>query len=533
MILDAKHLSQETVIKCDVCVVGAGAAGITLAREFVDAPLKVCLLESGGLDFDDETQSLYNGDVVGWPHSDLETSRLRYFGGTTNHWVGQCRPLDADDFAYRPWIRTSGWPITRAQLDPFYARANEVVQIESVDWNYKTWMEQLPEFYGLPFIGQRLVPAIWQMSPPTRFGEIYRYELESADNVDTYLHANVVDIETDKAGNAVTRLRVACLNGNRFWVKAQIYVLATGGIENARLLLVSNTAQTSGLGNAFDMVGRFYMNHWFLRAGWIALSTPGNLTARPVSALSKTASRLTLTADTYRQERIAKFSADLFPAELDLSRKSDGYVALSRIFQRIRNAEIPDNLMRDVMRIISDLDGVAKDLRNKYGDTPAIVLGAECEQFPNPESRVTLGPEIDALGLKKVRLGWQLTDFDKFSLRRALEIVGEEVGRTGLGRLKLHDWLLSDEVITFPGRDSWHHMGTTRMSSDPKTGVVDQNCRVHGVHNLFIAGSSVFPTSGIANPTLTIVALALRLADHIKSQTKKEMHNIKLLRGGG
>ncbi len=517
VILDARPLPQDTVIDADVCVVGAGAAGITLAHKFVGQPFKVCLLESGGLEFDDETQLLYAGENVGLPLRDPDISRLRYFGGTTNHWAGECRPLDADDFAIRPWIPYSGWPIAKAELDPYYPPANEIVQIDAVNWNPEFWAEQMPEFYRLPLMGRRLLPAIWQRSPPTRFGQTYRDELARADNVETYLFANVINIETDDAGGAVTRLRVACLEGNRFWVKARIYVLATGGIENARILLLSNKARPAGVGNSSDTVGRFFMNHPKLDAAWLALSTPSDLMATPFSALTKTAVRLTLAPDVTERERIAKFSAHLHPTDLDgVYGLGKGYNALRRIITRIRNAELPRNFFSDVMDVIGDIDGLTSDLYGRYGDMPVILMATECEQVPNPDSRVTLGPDRDALGLNRIQLDWRFTDLDKYSLRRSLEIVGEEVGRAGLGRLKFNDWVLSDDLSSFPGIEYAHHMGTTRMTADPKTGVVDKNCRVHDVHNLFIAGSSVFPTGGIANPTLTIVALALRLADHIK-----------------
>ena len=217
---------------------------------------------------------------------------------------------------------------------------------------------------------------------------------------------------------------------------------------------------------------------------------------------------------------MAKFGARVHPGDDEGGyNPGKGYFALQRIVRNIRNSELPREFFKDVKEIILDIDGLSGDLIRKYGDVPTVLLHSECEQVPNPDSRVTLGPDRDALGLNEVRLDWRFTELDKYSLRRSLEVVGEEMGRAGLGRLKFHDWVLSDDLSSFPGSESWHHMGTTGMSADPRTGVVDGNCRVHDVSNLFIAGSSVFPTGGIANPTLTIVALALRLADHIKTLT--------------
>ncbi len=320
----------------------------------------------------------------------------------------------------------------------------------------------------------------------------------------------------DDAGT-VTRLHAACLDGKRFSFKARFYVLAMGGVENARLLLVSNKVRPAGIGNRFDTVGRFFMNHPKLDAAWIVLTNPIDLMAKPLSALAQTAARLTLTPGTAEREGTAKFSAHTHPTALDgVHALSKGYSALRRIFSKVHKGELPPNLFSDVIDVISDMDGLAKDVYHKYGNTPVILLAAEWEQVPNPDSRVTLGQDRDALGLRTVRLDWQFMELDKYTLRRSLEVVGEEVAIAGLGRIKFDDWVLTDDITYFPGIEYAHHMGTTRMSSDPKTGVVDKDCRVNDVDNLFIAGCSVFPTGGIANPTLTIVALSLRLADHIK-----------------
>ncbi len=518
MILDARKLPRDTILDADVCIVGAGAAGITLAREFIGQPFKVCLVESGGLDFDDETQSLYEGKLVGLPDHPLDIARLRYFGGTSNHWGGSCRPFDDQDFGVRPWIPYSGWPITRAELDPFYARAQRVIEIGDVTWDVASYVDEIPAFYRLPFMGRRLTPAIWHKSPPTRFGRLYRDELIRAPNVSTYLHANVTDIETNDPASLTTRLRVACLDGNQFWVKAKLYILASGAIENSRTLLLSNKVQVAGLGNGYDLVGRFYMNHPQLDAGLILLPTPGDLTATPASALGKTTAHMIFTEKCVEDEQISRFRGNLYAADLTGNwGRGKGYLSVARILRRLRNAELPHDFLTDVGNIIQDFDGLVADLANKYRAMPGIMINTEFEQVPNPDSRVFLGPERDALGLNRVNLDWQLTSFDKYSLRRSMEIIGEELGRAGVGRLRIDDWVLSDDIASFPGTGAWHHAGGTRMSANPKTGVVDKNCRVHGVHNLFIASSSVFATSGIANPTLTIVALAIRLADHVKA----------------
>jgi choline dehydrogenase-like flavoprotein len=356
------------------------------------------------------------------------------------------------------------------------------------------------------------------MSPPTRFGEVYRQELAVAANVETYLYGNVVDIETNDTASSVSRVRVACLDGDTFRVKAKIFVLATGGIENPRLLLLANKVQAAGLGNTHDAVGRFYMNHPRLDAAWIMLNEASSPALRPVSSVGKIVTRLKVSERTAAAEGLARFAAWIYPAEASGKRpQSEGYKSLRWVVRLIRNGQLSTEILTHLRRVAADLDGVVTDVIAKYSDQPLISIEPEYEQVPNPYSRVMLGEDRDALGLNRVQVDWQFTELDKFSLRRSLEIIGEEVGRTGVGRLRIDDWVMSDDLSSFPGEDRWHPAGTTRMSENPKTGVVDRNCRVHGIDNLYVAGSSVFPTIGFANPTLTIVAMTLRLGDHVKT----------------
>jgi choline dehydrogenase-like flavoprotein len=516
MLIDARQLPADTEIDCDVCVVGSGAAGITIARELAGQAFKVCLLESGGLDLEEDTQQLYAGDSGGFP-VDLDVSRLRYFGGTTNHWAGGCHPLPASVMDKRPWIPHSGWPISRADLDPYYDRAAPIVQIDTNDFTPERWRDELPELYKLPLFGEgKLEPGIWQFSPPTRFARTYRADLERAETVTVYLHANVVDIETNDTANTVTGLRVACLDGKRFRVRGKLFVLATGGIENARLLLAANTVQTAGLGNGHDLVGRYFADHINFIVARIALNEPSDAAATPASALGKISTRLLLSDAVTEQEQLTHFVAVVAPAQ-DGGGRGPGYHALRRLTKRIRHGEMPQHLWRDLYNMVSDIGGLIGDLSERFGDASVLELYSDAETIPDPDNRVTLAAERDALGMPRARIHWRFSADDKRNWRRALEVVGAEFGRAGLGRLQAHDWLLSDSLDDFPGDGSNHHMGTTRMAADPKEGVVDADCRVHGIGNLYVAGSSVFPSWGVATPTFSLIALAIRLADHIKA----------------
>ena len=518
MIEDARRLPEDTLIETDLAIIGAGAAGITLARELAGTNLQICLLESGGLEFEQDTQNLYRGENGGRWYFPLDSARLRYFGGSTNHWGGWCRPLTPIDFEARDWIPHSGWPITRAELDPYYERAQPVTETGPFRYDATAFWEEQVGAKMLPFSRGLITTTFFQYSPPTRFGTRYRKDIEQAGNVRALLHATVTEIETNAAGAEVTGLRVACLGGPSFRVRARRYILATGAIENARLLLLSNRVQPAGVGNTRDLVGRYFMEHPHL---------PGvaNLvTSRPEAFNAAYTQHLSL-ADSI-------VHSALIPTEALLRRERLQHAVFTIGVMDVYTAEnlagatpADERRARDIFNLQRDL-GPPRATDHPpagYNDWPPAgalgancALGCACEQAPNPDSRVTLAEERDALGSRRARLDWRLTETDKLSLNRIVRAMAEEFGALGLGRVRP---ALSDDA-DWPGEvlGGYHHMGTTRMADSPEHGVVDANCRVHGVANLYIAGSSVFTTGGASNPTLTLVALALRLADHLRTQ---------------
>lgn len=514
MLLDARSLPQDTEIEADICIVGAGAAGIAMARELAGQPLQVVLLESGGLDFDADVQALHAGETVGAPSAALDESRLRYFGGTSNHWMGYCRPFDPEDFAVRPWVPLSGWPIGPAELAPWYARAGSVLEVEDGDYDPGHWQAHISPLLQGPLTAGRLRAAVFQQSPPTRLGERYRDELERAGNVRVLLNASLVDIVTDATAATVTGLKAARLDGTGFTVRPKIAVLACGGIENPRLLLNARGTAPAGLGNGHDMVGRCFMDHPTYDSGDILLDVDPDLARPPATQLIDTLIGLDPAVEA--AEGLCRFVTYAYPRR-EAGVEAPGYRALRDITKSLRRGRLPDELWGLIGTTLGDLDGVAGDLWQRFvAETPVLAVRVHPEVAPDRNSRVTLGGERCPLGLQRARLDWRIGEIDRRTIRRGLEILGEELGRHGLGRIRLAPWVLEDG-FEVPGVGSYHHTGTTRMSDEPRQGVVDRNGLVHGMANLYVAGSSVFPTCGYANPTLTLVALALRLADRLKT----------------
>jgi len=516
MLLDFRQLDKKE-IDADLCIVGAGAAGITLARAFIGTEIRVCVLESGGFEFEPKIQELYNGEDAGFrePYG-LAGSRLRYFGGTTNHWTGRCAPLGKLDFEVRPWLPHSGWPIRKQDLDPYYEVAQTLCEVGPYRYDLSDFPERFRQ--APPFDGHKVLTRLWRLSPPTRFGVKYRHELEQAGNVRVYLHANVTELEASRDTSRVNAARLRTLDGVTGRVSAKYFVLACGGIENARILLLSNRMASRGLGNGYDLVGRFYMDHPKFEGAAIAHVEDD----KPFKALLgnfrkdnvKLETILCASEESQKREQTLNWAT-----QFSLAPESGEWAAALRdIRDSWRVGRWPDDFSNKVWSVISDLDSAAKGLYRRFGHRPLNIL-ARLEPAPDPNNRITLTQERDALGQNKIRRYWRLAMPEKRTIRGAMRVIGEELGRLGLGRVKLADWLLRDD-------DEWpdnlsggpHHIGTTRMASNPRKGVVDATCRVYGTDNLYIAGSSVFPTTGYAHPTLTIVALALRLVEQLKQR---------------
>ena len=540
MIVDAHTDAISLGIDTDICVVGGGTAGTVLAREFIGTSTRICVLESGGLAPEPDTQNLTIGDNIGYPYFPLDTARPHVLGGSGTRWnipIGneqlgvRIRPLDRLDFEKRDWVPFSGWPFTKDHLDPFYRRAQAVCRVEPPTYEVQDWQDS-EQTKPLALNGNDVQTVIYKFAPAQAFARDYPDELAKAGNVTVCLHSNVLEIETNEAGDCVTRLRVSTLGGKEFSVRARTYVLAVGGIEVPRLLLLSNRTHKNGLGNQHDLVGRFFMEHPHF---WSGVFYPTDPEAFRKTALYNeihsingvpVVGKLALNEQVVRKERLLNQNIQLIPRFLDApgANGSSRGIESTRAMVKALKGENVGNLGGHVRNVISDLGSVlvagARKVRGKIlgrPQVPAFYFANMMEQVPNPESRVTLGRDRDALGQNRLQLDWKITGQDIRSAVRTQELIGAAMERAGLGRF---DQQLRGETPPGNTEGGYHHMGTTRMAEDPKAGVVDAHCRVHGVGNLYIAGPSVFPTGGYANPVLTIIALTLRLADRLKTQTR-------------
>ena len=504
MHIDAREIDNNSVIEGDICIIGAGAAGISMAMEWANTPYHVILLEGGGFDYEAAMQDLYKGKETGQRYYPLESARLHYFGGTTGHWAGFCSVFEPIDFEKRDWVPHSGWPIKRGDLDQYYVRAGKNLELGPYEYDYEYWRETDPSKVSLPFDRSVLYNKIWQFSPPTRFGTKYRKTIVDAPNIYLYTYANVTDITANEHASTIKQVTVKNLAGKQHTVKAKAFVLACCTIQNARLLLASNKQAPKGLGNDHDNVGRYFMEHLEIKSAEMWFPDPDPLKLYSIDfGKTKWRAELGVTARMQEKHRILNGTASFTP--LEAAKHQPAFIDIWKSSDPKERA-----------KAFGKYDVSDKKAQSKKGFT-SYQLFTRIEQAPNPNSRITLDTATDALGMRRAMLHWELTPLEKHSIRTIYELIGQQLGIAEKGRVRLMEYLRDENDHSWPEftGGGWHHMGTTRMGHDPKTSVVDANCKVHGISNLFVAGSACYVTAAAPNPTLTLVALTLRLSDHL------------------
>ena len=510
-------------LAADIAVVGAGVAGQTIAKALANRGREVLLIESGGDDYDPQVQRLAAGENAGIDYYPLDETRLRFFGGTAAIWGGRSCRLDAIDFEARDWVPNSGWPFAADALAPYYDRAEAMLGIAAVTGA------------GLHSQTPHLDPAqvdcrLWRFDTDAdRFTFARRSDVTGHKRIRILCHATATQIALGADGRAVESLTLAALDGTTRLVRPRQLVLACGGIENARLLLLSDDVAAGGIGNGHDWVGRCFMEHMHGRGGTIRTHRPEALLR--LSQFFCDQDVLTM-ASLRPSEAVQRARGGLNTSFTIAARKTKGgrRDLIDRGFRIARdNFATPGKAWRDRFTALRAWSRETQLRVDPWRPGALVRMGLRevslllrAEQVPNPASRVTLSAARDALGLRATRLDWRLSPLDRHGARVAVEAFAEALGRAGLGELKPAAWLGEEganwEFDPLVGKHwigGYHHMGTTRMANEPKDGVCDADGRVHGIANLTIAGSSLFPTCGWANPTLTIMALALRQAEKL------------------
>lgn len=553
MLVDAERLVDGETLNGDVAVVGAGPAGIVLSLELARAGLEVVVIESGRDRFSAAIQAL--GDT---PHLDprfhapMSEMTRRQIGGASIIWGGRCVPYDPVDFDDRPYIPDASWPLRYADVEPHFQRASRYFFCGNAEFDLAKipGVEQKSIVPGLPD-GEVRTTTLERWSLPTNFGKEYLADLRSSPRIRLVYGLTCTGLESRDSGRRLEGIEARTLGGRTLRVRARAYVLACGGLETTRLLLVSDGKLPGGIGNHSGLLGRYYMGHLSGRIASACFTTPPE---RTVFGFDRDPERVylrrrfTFTPEFLHEKRLPNIAAWLVNPDIwDPSHGSGvlsfAYLALTsprfgRYFapEAIRKAatgDLPERVVRPHVRnmlrnawstlVFVPSFGYKRFVAWRkvpgffvYSAANRYPLHYHAEQVPNRESRVSLADDVDALGMRKLRIDLRYSAQDVDGVIRAHQFWDEYLRRTGCGRLEYRAGDREANVWEQAG-DGSHQVGTTRMSARPGDGVVDPDCRVHGFDDLFVASSSVFPTSGQANSTFMIVVFALRLADHLRT----------------
>jgi choline dehydrogenase-like flavoprotein len=512
VIHDLLHDIPPANLTADICIVGAGAAGITLAVELARKGKKVLLLEGGGAVREDSSQAIYDSEIAGLPHRGIHTGRIRVKGGTTVRWGGQILELDALDFTPRPSVPESGWPFPKTELTPFYERALHLEGLAKVERSDAAVWRDL----GQPFAQfANLEAYLSRWCPEPNFARLHNKTLTTHPNIHLWLHASAVELMTE--GATATGLRCRTLTGLETVFQAQRYLFALGGIESSRFFL---QPRTGGLPwNRSGLLGRHFQDHIDSNAAQVIPHDLASFhdTFDPIfSGGFKYLPKLRLPPDLQSQLGTLSVGSTMGFEDTGKARMQAKHTIRNLMrgrFTDVTRANLTHTgkhvpmLFHQVWRY--------KIQRRAYAPPEVrIFLRIHCEQEPTSRSSITLTDQRDPLGLLRVRFDWQISERELETIRQYVCIAQRSLA--GIATIiPDEDLMCGNPNFLTRCDDSNHHMGGMRMSTTDSTGVVDPNLRLYGLTNTYICSSAVFPTSGFSNPTHTVLALAIRLCDHL------------------
>ncbi len=520
---NANEIDEGESLDYDVCIIGSGAAGIAVAKEFSESNISVIMLEAGGIDFEDELQTDYTYNAVNGREGEWDFTRTRQWGGTTSVWYGRCTKLKPIDYEKRDWVPNSGWPIGPAEVEKFNGRALTTLQVShqhAIDSAYWQKSETVNAFNS-----NDIDANVFLWSNPKDMAVAHHKSLGNSKSVTLCYYAFAQQVVPTENDDHIDSVLVKSANGKQFSIRAKHVVIAGGSIENCRLLLLSQKNSPHGVGNQHDNVGRYYMDHPriegmaklmvnFENKNWPSLIRHLDETITDAGNMQVF---LSLSEQLQRKEKLLNHGTvfrSIFKEQI-----ASGYLAAKNLYYSVKGKDGNGIDYRDVANMLKGLPKLAQtSLKQALGKPLTfshLILIDQLEQEPDRASRICLDSEKDRFGQQKTCIEWEIGQSTTDSLRWFHTALDKRLREINLGWVDSP--MITDRDYVPEFTDACHPSGTTRMSSDPKTGVVDANCKVHGIDNLYIAGSSVFPTVGYANPTLTLVALGIRLADKIKS----------------
>jgi choline dehydrogenase-like flavoprotein len=512
--------TNETVFKADVCIIGAGASGFAGAMSLLHSGLKVIVLEGGLNSFNSKAADLHQGKVTGQPHTGIHDARERIVGGTTTKWGGQALPFMAEDFQKRDYANCSGWPISLQDLMPFYKKAEAVLGTDSsVNFDHNPWKER--KITEPHFEAESLSLFVTKWCKIPNFAIQHGAAIGASNNVTLLRNANVVELIPNAEHNAVDALKIRSLDGKEGFVHAKYVIAAGGAIETVRLFLVSKKFGTNGLGNQHGLVGRYFQDHISATVGQIFPTDRkafNNLFDPFYKRKFKYFPRLRVSPKFSEKQHTLHSSAQVVFSEQDDSVLG----AAKQLFSKLKKKQKP--AFSDIKSLVNPskvaelLSVMGRWKITNRGSSPTsgpIWLEIHSEQEPIMESNITLDETLDAFGMPRVHLNWSISQLTIKTILSTAQLVKKEFSSSDLADVALEPWVENNSTPYYWLSDVYHQAGGLRMANTANEGVVDSSCRVFGVQNLYVASSAVFPSSSFSNPTMTTIALSIRIADEI------------------
>ncbi len=516
MIRDLLDEKPSPDYRPQICIVGAGAAGICLAVELSRQGKRVMVLEGGGREIEDAAQEPYRSEVVGHVHRGIHTGRFRAHGGTTTRWGGQIYELNREDFERREWIPASGWPFSHSELEPYYRRALDFEGLANVVHNDAEVWKSLglaePSF-------PELQSYLTRWCPEPNFARLHARTLEAAENLQVWLHANAVELLLEN--ETVRALRVCTQQGTEILVHADHFVFCMGTIECVRFFLQPRAGALPW--NRSGLLGRHFQDHVDANAARVIPRNRhqfaelfDNIFLRGFKYHPK----LRLLPAEQRRALVLNCAATMsFSSDVDealAATKTTAKHLLRGRFSELNTADVLRSA-RHTPLLVRQAARYALRHRVYNPASAGIRLRVHCEQRPDGESSITLSSERDSLGLLRARLDWRISDLELETIRAFAETATNSLA--SIADIQPDAALINtDPAFLERCDDSNHHMGGMRMAASASDGVVTPNLLLHGTSNVYVCSGAVFPSSGFSNPTHTVLALSIRLADLLARQ---------------
>jgi choline dehydrogenase-like flavoprotein len=513
VIIDLNDLPSQR-FQCDICVVGTGAAGLTLASVLLKSRKAVLFLESGGLEIEPGTSDLNRCEISDLHFVGDRLGRSRVIGGSTRCWSGQLLPLAAQDFEERPWIKQSGWPFDLSELENYYKKALHFLGADNL--NFDSDLLEVLDIPDQPFdkTSFRFYFAKWSPHPDLR--SLFMSDFEESTNSTLLHYANLTKIHLSDDLKRVTQLEVKNQKLVSFRIECTRAILCLGGIETPRVLLANNHQIPEGIGNRYRLVGKYFQDHPTIRVGILHSKDPG----RVVRLFGPNwhdgrlyTGKISLTSA--KQREFATLNATAYCDGESYPRVLEKRMLLNLLREKVLKDRIPAATFNNLIQLLLRSLSLAVQ-RRIFRQDAQFAFTIMTEQEPFADSAISLGKTRDRYGVPRANIHWRLTENTWRTVMCFARLLEEEFESTRLGTMELLPYIKTPSSLwrIYP-HDAFHHMGSTRMAVSPDRGVVDPDCKVFGIDNLYLISSAVFPTSGSSNPTLTIVALAYRLLEHL------------------